>query len=206
MDPKNCLLLKLAMVKQNIDLKEEEWTLGGGVTLKLNSKPKLDKISPGLWIAANARIMEKFIDEDVDFDAASYLRYTQMIGELAVRFTWASVVIFDDEYRQRQARTGFDLGTEALHLSTVLLRERPTAATAEKKKTVPQKGRASGTVCIQFNRGHCNYGAQCNFEHTCMVCGSKLHGKADHPTNGAGSTGSSGDNGTGAATGTKHTQ
>ena len=47
-----------------------------------------------------------------------------MIGELACRFTWTSVLLFDEEYRQRQAAVGFPWGTEAPHLSTVLLRDR----------------------------------------------------------------------------------
>ena len=42
---------------------EEEVALGGGVTLKLNPKPKLDKVSPAMWITANSRIMGQMLDE-----------------------------------------------------------------------------------------------------------------------------------------------
>ena len=42
---------------------EEEVTLGGGVTLKLHPKPKLDKVSPSMWITANSRIMGQMLDE-----------------------------------------------------------------------------------------------------------------------------------------------
>ena len=39
-------------------LAEGEVALGGGVTLKINSKPKLDKVSPAMWVVANTRIMK----------------------------------------------------------------------------------------------------------------------------------------------------
>ena len=38
-------------------LVEEEAELGGGVTLKLNTRPKLKKVSPAMWIKANSRIL-----------------------------------------------------------------------------------------------------------------------------------------------------
>ena len=48
-----------------------------------------------------------------------------MIGELGCRFTWQSVLVFDNEYRQRQHQEGFRWGSEAPYLATVVLRDRP---------------------------------------------------------------------------------
>ena len=36
---------------------EEEAELGGGVTLKLNTGPKLETVSPAMWITATSRIL-----------------------------------------------------------------------------------------------------------------------------------------------------
>ena len=76
-----------------------------------------------MWVVASTRIMKAMMARP-DFCVKQYLTYTEMIGELACRFTWTSVLLFDEEYRQRQAAVGFPWGTEAPHLSTVLLRDR----------------------------------------------------------------------------------
>ena len=104
-------------------LAEEEVVLGGGVTLKINSKSKLAKVSPAMWVVANTRIMKAMMARP-GFSAEQYLSYTEMIGELACRFTWMYALLFEEEYRQHHAAVGFPWGTEAPHLSTILLRDR----------------------------------------------------------------------------------
>ena len=80
---------------------EVEVALGGGVTLKLNPYPKLDQVSPAMWITANSRIMGQMLNESgKNFYVRAYLQYTEMVGELAARYTWQSVLLFDEEYRQ----------------------------------------------------------------------------------------------------------
>ena len=101
---------------------EEEVALGGGVTLKLNPKPKVDKVSPAMWITANSRIMVQMIDESkTNSDVRAYLQYTETVGELVAHYTWKSVLLSDEEYRQWQAKQGFHWGTDAPHLGTVML-------------------------------------------------------------------------------------
>ena len=57
-----------------------------------------------MWITANSRIMGQMLDESgKNFDVTAYLQYTEMLEELAARYTWQSVLLFDEEYRQRQA-------------------------------------------------------------------------------------------------------
>ena len=66
---------------------EEEVALGGGVTLMLNPKPKLDKVSPAMWITTNRRIMGQMLDESgKNSDVRAYLPYTEMVRELAARY------------------------------------------------------------------------------------------------------------------------
>jgi hypothetical protein len=175
-------------------LLEDEVSLGGGVSLKINAKPKLEKISPAMWISANAKILTRMVTEDPAFNhnVVEYLAYNDMIGELAARFTWTSVVAFDDEYRQRQAAQKFKWGTPAPHLSTVVLREKPNNNNHINSNSSNQGKKSGGgrrpvgasgkELCLQFNRATCNWGPQCKYDHACITCGSKDHGSKDHTT------------------------
>ena len=42
-----------------------------------------------------------------------YLRYTIKIGELNQKYTWASILLYDDDYRRRQAELDFPWGSDA---------------------------------------------------------------------------------------------
>lgn len=164
---------------------EEEVTLAQGVTLKMNSKVKLEKVSPAMWITANSRILKSLLNSNGQFNVKDYLQYTEMIGELASRYTWQSVLFFDDEYRQRQALTGFPWGTDAPHLGTVMLRDRDkafisTAATKRLGSGPNRRTQAGKELCRQFNRGACTYGTTCLFDHSCGICGNRDHGAKDH--------------------------
>ena len=168
---------------------EVEVALGGGVTLKLNPKPKLDKVSPAMWITANSRIMGQMLNESgKNFYVRAYLQYTEMVGELAARYTWQSVLLFDEEYRQWQAKQGFPCGTDAPHLGTVMLRDRgPQLAPQQKKATTGDNANRSRPIrplwkelCLQFNCGTCHYGARCQYEHVCSTCGSSGHTGCHH--------------------------
>jgi len=156
---------------------EEEVTIGAGVTLKLGARIKLEKVSPGMWMVANIRILRALMKAP-HFDVSQYLKYTEMVGELACRFAWQSVLLFDEEYRQRQAAGDFEWGTDAPHLSTVILRDRAAPLAAPRRQDGPQRRPVTNTgreICIQYNKGGCTYGQRCRFEHCCSIC------KAEHP-------------------------
>ena len=110
--------------------------MGPGATLKLTSgtKPKLHAVSPA--IAANARIIAALYDSGyLDHGAAKdYMAYTAKIGELASRYTWASVLAYDQEYRRRQAVARFRWGSDSQHLCTVLLKEKAATPTGIKQR------------------------------------------------------------------------
>ena len=128
----------------------------------MNTRPKQEKMSPSTWIVANSRIMTMLMARDSNFDMAAYMRYTEMVGELGCRFTWQSVLIFDDEDRQRQAAEKFARGTHAPHLATVVLRDRVNTGKwpngygsngsggSHRQRPVGPGGKE---LCLQFNRG-----------------------------------------------------
>ena len=128
----------------------------------MNTRPKLEKVSPSAWIVANSRIMTMLMAGGTNVDVAAYMRYTEMVGKLGYRFTWQSVLIFDDEYRQREAAEKFAWGTDAPHLATVVLRDRVTTGKrpngngsngsggSHRQRPVGPDGKE---LCLQFNRG-----------------------------------------------------
>ena len=159
----------------------EEISLGPGATLKLTSgtTPKLHAVSPAMWIAANARIMAALYDSgDLDHGASKdYNAYTAKIGELTSRYTWASVLAYDQEYRRRQAAARFRWGSDSQHPCTVLLKEKAATPTGIKQRgglTDRRVGPGGKEVCMQYNHGKCSYGPRCNFEHVCLLCPSRI--------------------------------
>ena len=169
----------------------------GVATLKLKdgtSKVKLDQVSPAQWQVANARIHAHLLKtgELQSENSVDYLAYTCKVGELACRFTWHSVLLYDNEYRQRQVLHGFRWGSDAQHLATITLRERvkaapPATATGggQRQASRPQSdakkvlGPNGNPVCIKFNKSKCEYGAKCNYEHVCLTC-LKGHRQSEH--------------------------
>lgn len=171
---------------------ESEIQLGGGLSLKLPSqKPKLDSVSPAMWMAANGRIMAELLQRGdlQQQDTLDYIAYTVKVGELACRYSWASVLLYDQEYRALQAASGFRWGSDTPHLSTVSLREKATHGTQQQRQgnatTKRRPVAASGKeICLQWNRGYCTFGSRCNFEHSCASCGQN-HPSKDHHQGGS---------------------
>jgi hypothetical protein len=167
---------------------EEEIELASGVTIKLKagSKLKLENVSPAQWVTANSLILADIVQKesphsDVRSLVLDYLSYTAKIGELANRYTWASVMIYDDDYRDKQARLGFRWGCDSSHLTTVSLEER-----SFKRQPANNKGNKAFKVvkpkdrsCNYYNEGKCFHGDKCKFPHTCSTCG-KAHPAIEH--------------------------
>lgn len=168
-------------IPRNIMAQDEEVSLSETVSLtyKSGSKPKLDKIQPAQWTVANVRILaEILIKDDVDklSTTLDYLSYTAKMGEYATRYTWSSVIIFDDEYRRRQAQFGFRWGSDSPHSSMLLLRERERLP-KPKYGVKPKVNSGNSGTCNNYNNGReCIFGAKCRFRHECEICGS------DHPS------------------------
>lgn len=164
---------------------DSEVKLGDNVSLKFKaSKPKLDSVSPSMWIAANARICSQLLaDGSLDGESVQdYLSYTAKVGDLASRYNWISVLMYDSEYRVLQSAHGFRWGSDVPHLSTVSLKERqvvrqPSRSTAAGRPN----SRTGGTKepCRQYNRGNCTFGIKCIFPHVCSVCGGS-HTMREH--------------------------
>lgn len=172
----------------------QEMQLADGITLAFkHNRPKLESVSPSQWIVANSKIMSHLLESGSisSTQVMDYVAYTAKIGELACRYSWMSVMLFDNEYRELQAIHKFRWGADIPHLSTVCLRERSVTNVQNSKsgkaksartpsKSYVRKIAPSGKeICWKYNSGNCNFGTKCNFEHVCITCGNS-HPECDH--------------------------
>lgn len=151
---------------------------GQSIVVKSGSKKlKLDNISPAQWIGANARILAELLRQGrlQYHQVPQYLGYTAKIGDLALRYSWLSVLFYDNEYRYLQSQYQFDWGRDAPHLATTRLRERQTASSSSAR---PSK--QGSPICRNYNSKGCTY-SNCSFRHICSEAGcGKPHPKSGH--------------------------
>ena len=86
-------------------------------------KPRLERVNQMQWTAASCRILAKLLLEGkIGVDGvAHYLSYTVKISCLAQRYVWATVLLYDREYRRAQANYNFPWGSDVPHLVSVHL-------------------------------------------------------------------------------------
>ena len=101
--------------------------------------------------------------------------------------TWASVMLYDDEYRYQQARFKFPWGADSQHLSSTKLVRRDTKDGGKIGKGQHLRGPRSqedtaetGRTCDFFNEGKVCPHKPCRFRHACSICGKKDHRQPDH--------------------------
>ena len=155
--------------------------------MRTGYQKKLSKVSPNEWNCANVMIMDKLIRKGAlgDRGVREYLNYTFIINELASRYSWESVLKYDDEYRQLQATRCFPWGEQVDHFSKVFLREKepprqpppsdPKGGTASKSgKSATQSRGIQSCGLYNSEEKECYY-KYCKFAHVCAICGK------DHP-------------------------
>ena len=171
--------------------------LMGGFSLRSTSrKIKLEQVTVAKWVAANARILGEIGMKDIvggieemQSVVLNYLAYTTKIEELAMGHTWASVLLYDDDYRYSYCQYKFPWGSDSPHLvSTHLVKRTYT----KENETRYQKSGENACIrkegqdrelptCDYYNDGRNCPHNPCRFQHECQVCGKK-HRKIDHPT------------------------
>lgn len=79
----------------------------------------LANVSMPQWMEANTLIMNQLLLQGVA--PSAYMSYTVMVCQIAQKYEWVSVLLWDREYRKMQANLGFRWGTDQGHLRDVLL-------------------------------------------------------------------------------------
>ena len=171
---------------------------GGKMVLETGPrKPRLKDVTPHQWGIGNARILSRLIADGTlsSSEVPDYLAYTVKVHQLALRFEWESVLMYDKEYRSLQADLD-DLpwGADVGHLSTVHLLPKQAAAAVTTRpaqqsaarpkpprKTGPLDPKSGREICIGYNTGRCSYPG-CRYLHVCSTC-SADHPASEHPKN-----------------------
>ena len=155
-------------------------------------KPKLEQISLSQWSVANLAILYKLVEEGKINSAniLDYLSYTTKICQLVQRYSLASILHYDKEYRQMQAKHNFRWGTDIPHFQTVhLIPRAPRPATtlgpkqggthALKPTNLQSPLTVDGKIiCKLYNsRAGCHY-KECRYDHSCSYQGCHQHHSA----------------------------
>ena len=183
---------------------EEEKVISGDSQTKLtlsvsSNKPKLESISVEQYSIANLRIFYELLYSNrlsTMQDVQEYLSYSIKLMELAKRYTWLSVLRYDDEYRVLQHTYGFSWSTDNSHLHEVVLLPRWAANynTLRKGSAINSSESFTGgnvkklftithlaggqEICRSFNSSRGCFREACKFAHVCnQKVGSQACGK-----------------------------
>ena len=154
-------------------------------------RPAVEQVSLGQWISANARIMSKLITDgklSTQQQVLEYLQYTADFGDYSQTCELPSLMVYDQEYRRKQAITDRAWGADDVHLCTFYLhrRQRPEQRTQQTSKfrhtrKHPRILDNNGIeICRNFNISAC-FKDNCIYSHACLICKDKSHPKTRHP-------------------------
>ena len=170
---------------RNSSESQESCEMIPGLTITAGTKMKLEDITPAQWVAANSNILADIIRKSprsVQADTIlDYLSYTAKIGEFATKFTWKSVILYDDDYRAKQHQFQFRWGSDSPHLSLVKLiaRDQPKEDKHKKfkdtRKDSAHEHPANMPICRCYNEEQTCKIQPCRFQHVCEWC------KGSHP-------------------------
>lgn len=171
----------------------QAFSLGGDIEFRVGKKKTLDKVTIEEWGYANTRIMQELLKQNRLKNVDSYLNYTADVYRLASRNLWHSVLLYDKEYRERQAEERFEWGIYRQDLREFQLipkRETPTTRAIYESSVQPrgrgrsqrgQDDRRKGPflpdgreICRAFNYNAC-YRPDCKMMHNCAICYSGNH-------------------------------
>lgn len=116
-----------------------------------------------------------------------YCEYITRIAQLAQVFSWASVLLFDKEFRRKREEKGGSWTSEEPFLMSVCLRsinslptnfqnKKQASSSSPQQRIDPTTGRP---VCIRFNRAGCS-SEVCRYTHVCLTCLGP-HPESQHP-------------------------
>ena len=177
----------------NLDYNESQVVRQGSTQLVLRStraKPLPEQVSLPQWISANAKIMTRLISDgklSSPDQLLGYLQYISDFGDYAQTCTLESLMIYDQEYRRKQAQLDRKWGDEDVHLSNFYLQRksrperRPQQAYRPNNRPSrpPRLLDSTGTeICRNYNNSGC-YREHCQYAHVCLICKDK-HPKHKH--------------------------
>ena len=111
--------------------------------------------------------------------ASELIEYNHIIHTVSSCYSWENVYMYDKDFRMHMARNPQrNWGMIFQQAWSLRLKDRlPQGQSFSNSGTNQNKNSQEGMSnnrtsdpCRRFNRGHCQYGANCHFEHRCSYC------------------------------------
>ena len=144
----------------------------------MESKPKLDSVTPLQYMEASLRILcEMALKDGASLPhILQYVGYLVQIANMGQHFQWKSVIKYDSEYRKAQAEVGFPFAADSSFMMQLFLRDRPAAEAkpSHQPNNTPHPQtkfdpRSCKPICGRFNTPIGCKLPRCKFAHVCHI-------------------------------------
>ena len=112
--------------------------------------------------------------------ATELIQYNQLIHTASLSFVWENVYRYDKEFRMHLSNfPQHNWGIVLQQAWSVYLKDRISNSNRQSDFTQNGKNNHNGKkkdICLRFNKGKCNKGFRCQFNHRCLGCGKFGHG------------------------------
>ena len=112
--------------------------------------------------------------------ATELIQYNQLIYTASLSFVWENVYKYDREFRMHMSNYPQRCWSVILQQAwSLYLKDRVVPHVQHQGNELKNNnnGAKSKEVCKRFNKGKCNRGWRCHFEHRCLECGKFGHGQ-----------------------------
>ena len=173
----------------SVDQMESAVCTQGGAQLVLRAsrqKPLPDQVSLAQWVGANARIMQKLVrSHQLQSTEAlcAYLEHTIRVSDYAQVNSLPSVMVYDHEYRRKQAEKNRSWEEDDFHLANFFLRRKEqnsrTDYNQRRRSDKRPSEHRSVELCWNYNNRGC-LRDHCKYAHLCSICNTPGHSKMTH--------------------------
>ena len=118
--------------------------------------------------------------------SSELIQYNHIINTFAMTYTWENVYAYDKDFRMHMAKFPDRNWAIILHQAWAMrlkdcLRSEGSSgqnqnAGANRPKHQFNSATKGSEPCRRLNRGKCNFGTNCRYEHRCTYCGKYGHG------------------------------
>lgn len=112
--------------------------------------------------------------------AQELLQYSHTIQNASLTYPWENVYNYDIAIREIMTDNPGRLWSRICHHTWHLELGEPTNKVGFQPSSSGNNpvSRGQRKICWKFNKGRCNYGSNCEYDHRCSVCGGRNHGRS----------------------------
>ena len=132
----------------------------------------------GRWEQA-FRVFSNIYMQEYPHHSSQLIQYNHIIHDISQTYLWSNVYAYDRDFHIHMAKNPQRSWAIILQQSwSMRLKEkisyseyhpRVASGSLQGDRTTPQRGKG-GEPCRRFNRGKCNFGNNCKYDHRCSYC------------------------------------